>query len=78
MSTTVSTLHLPTQYSLKCSSPPCLVRIGSVETGLPRDSVANMSQIFTLDKTRLTERVGSIPSDFQDQVDDGLRLVLYL
>jgi mRNA interferase MazF len=47
-------------------------------TGLPRDSVANVSQIITVDKSLLTERVCSLPSDLQEQVDEGLRLVLYL
>ncbi|WP_143467818.1 type II toxin-antitoxin system PemK/MazF family toxin [Leptolyngbya ohadii] len=47
-------------------------------TGLPKDSVANVSQILTIDKTFLTERVGSLPENLQESVDDGLRTVLYL
>ncbi len=47
-------------------------------SGLPRDSVANVSQIFTVDKTFLTERIGSLPDHLQEEVDDGLRMVLYL
>ncbi len=47
-------------------------------TGLPKDSVANVSQIFTIDKTFLVERVGTLPEDLQDEVDEGLRTVLYL
>lgn len=46
-------------------------------TGLPRDSVANVSQIFTVDKAFLTERIGSLPV-MQEEVDEGLRTVLYL
>jgi mRNA interferase MazF len=30
-------------------------------TGLPKDSVANVSQIVTLDKTLLTDRTGKLP-----------------
>lgn len=47
-------------------------------TGLPRDSVANVSQIFTVDKTFLVERVGSLPEHLQEEIDEGLRTILYL
>jgi mRNA interferase MazF len=47
-------------------------------TGLPKDSVANVSQIFTVDKTFLSERVGALPEYLQEQVDEGLRTILYL
>ena len=47
-------------------------------SGLSRDSVANVSQIFTVDKTFLTERIGSLPNYLQEEVDEGLRTVLYL
>ena len=47
-------------------------------SGLPRDSVANISQIFTIDKMFLTERIGSLPDYLQEEIDEGLRMVLYL
>jgi mRNA interferase MazF len=47
-------------------------------SGLFRDSVANVSQIFTIDKTFLTERIGSLPDYLQEEIDEGLRMVLYL
>ncbi len=47
-------------------------------TGLPKDSVANVAQIATLDKTFLMECVGMIPDSLQAVVDDGLRRTLYL
>ncbi len=47
-------------------------------SGLSRDSVANVSQIFTIDKTFLTERIGSLPAYVQEEIDEGLRMVLYL
>lgn len=46
--------------------------------GLPKDSVINVSQILTVDKTFLVERIGSIPDSLQEEVDGGLRTVLYL
>jgi mRNA interferase MazF len=45
---------------------------------LPKDSVANASQIFTIDKQFLTERIGSLPEALQQELDEGLRTVLYL
>jgi len=47
-------------------------------SGLSRDSVANVSQIFTVDKTFLVERIGSLPDHLQEEVDEGLRTILYL
>lgn len=47
-------------------------------SGLSRDSVANISQILTIDKTFLTECIGSIPDYLQEDVDEGLRMILYL
>jgi mRNA interferase MazF len=45
-------------------------------SGLPKDSVANVSQIVTLDKTFLVERCARLPEEIIQQIEDGLRLVL--
>jgi mRNA interferase MazF len=47
-------------------------------TGLPKDSVANVSQVVTIDKGLLTERIGVLTPDLFEQVEDGLRLVMSL
>ena len=47
-------------------------------TGLSRDSVVNVSQLITVDKSLLTERVGMLPARTLRQVEAGLRLVLSL
>jgi len=47
-------------------------------SGLPKDSVANVSQILTLDKAFLVERIGSLPNSLQEEVDEGLRTILTL
>ncbi len=47
-------------------------------SGLSRDSVVNVSQIFTLDKTFLIERISSLPDYLQEEIDEDLRTVLYL
>ena len=47
-------------------------------TGLPRPSVINVSQVATLDRRSLLERVGRLSDATMQQVDEGLRLVLSL
>lgn len=46
--------------------------------GLDRESVVNVSQVATLDRTQLEERVGTLTSGFMRQVDSGLGLALGL
>ena len=48
------------------------------QTGLRRDSVANASQIVTINKADLEQRVGSLPKSLMDRVDSGLRWFLHL
>ena len=47
-------------------------------TGLPRDSVVNVTALVTLDKTDLTDRAGTAPPSLLDEVGRGLRHVLDL
>ncbi len=47
-------------------------------SGLTKESVINVSQLITLDRKFLTERVKTLDQSVMDQVDDGLRLVLSL
>ena len=48
------------------------------EANLPRASVINVSQIVTIDKRVLTERVASLPRRVMAAVDGGLKLALHL
>ena len=48
------------------------------ESGLPRDSVANISQVITIDRSFLVERIRTLPSRILEEIDAGLRLVLEL
>ena len=57
---------------------PGNVLLPAAETGLPRDSVANVTQVVTLDEDFLTERQGQIPVQRMTMVELGLRLVLEL
>lgn len=47
-------------------------------TGLPMDSVANASQIATVNKDDLEALVGTVPHRLLDKVDEGLRWFLHL
>ena len=47
-------------------------------TGLSKDSVANVSQIVTIDKDFLTEQISILPANLFEQIEKGLRLVLRL
>lgn len=57
---------------------PGNVLVPAKTSGLPRDSVANVCQVLTVDRGALTERVGRLPSSLLEQVADGLRLALDL
>lgn len=57
---------------------PGNVLLPQEETGLPKDSVANVSQVITLDKTFLHDRVGALATGRLHQVETGLRLILGL
>ena len=48
------------------------------ESGLPRESVVNVSKLLTLDKRYLTEQVSTLPSEQISEMNEGLRLVLSL
>jgi mRNA interferase MazF len=52
---------VPLTSNLNWADAPGNVLLKATATGLDRDSVANVSQIVTVDKTMLTERVGKIP-----------------
>ena len=47
-------------------------------SGLPRDSVVNVTAIVTLDKADLEERIDVLPAYLSEDVDRGLRRVLNL
>jgi mRNA interferase MazF len=55
---------------------PGNVLLSKRSTRLPKVSVANVSQIMTLDKSFLTERIATLDQSVMSEVDDGLRLVL--
>lgn len=64
--------------NLRLADAPGNVRLPTRGTGLSKPSVANVSQVITLDKSFLTERVGHVSAVSMAAIDDGLRLVLAL
>jgi mRNA interferase MazF len=64
--------------NLRLKAAPGNVFLAKRRTKLPKDSVANVSQVITLDKSFLTKRISRLSTDKMKYVDDGLRLVLNL
>ena len=64
--------------NLALAQAPGNVRIGKSESGLARPSVVNVSQILTVDKSLLSDKVRALSVSVMSRVDNGLRLVLDL
>jgi len=64
--------------NLNLAKAPGNVLLKGKQTGLSKDSVANVSQIVTLDKSYLTEKVGNLTSGQLKKVEDSLKLILSL
>ena|SRR5258708_1497644 len=64
--------------NLQLADAPGNVLLPLQATKLRRDSVVNISQLVTLNRSFLTEQVGSLPGGLQKEIDPGLRLVLGL
>lgn len=62
--------------NLRLARAPGNVQVSAHETGLPKDSVVNVSQVLTVDKVVLSERVGYLAPDRLQDVEEGLRTVL--
>ena len=57
---------------------PGNVFLPAVSSGLPKDSVVNVTALVTLDKTDLEPPVAHLPTSLMSEVDRGLRRVLGL
>lgn len=62
--------------NLRWADAPGNVLLTSRATGLPKDSVANVSQLVTLDRKSLAERVGVLPDKKLELVLSGIAIVL--
>jgi mRNA interferase MazF len=64
--------------NVRLAQAPGNVLLSSKSSGLSKDSVVNVSQVVTIDRSFLTERIGAISSHLLEQVEEGLRLALSL
>lgn len=62
--------------NLKWAAAPGNLALPPSATGLPRESVANVSQIVTLDRGDLSERAGKLPKRKVELVLSGIDIVL--
>lgn len=67
---------VPLTSNLRWAEAPGNVRLARDETGLPRDSVANASQIVSIDQSILSERVGHLSAGRLQLILDGIDVVL--
>ena len=64
--------------NLRLADMPGNVVVSTGSSGLESDSVVNITQLFTLDRTDLLEHLGRLPENKVDKISQGLRLVLEL
>lgn len=57
---------------------PGNVAVAAELSGLEKDSVVNVTQVVTVDRAALDDRVGQLPTWLMTQIDDGLRRALAL
>jgi mRNA interferase MazF len=67
---------VPLTSNLKWALAPGNVRLAARVTGLPKDSVANLSQIISVDKGLLAARVGKLPRPKLELLLSGIGVVL--
>lgn len=64
--------------NLGLAAAPGNVRLPRTDSGLPKASVVNVSQLVTIDRTLLVQKVRPLPGPVMQRIDDGLRLVTSL
>lgn len=64
--------------NLRLAGAPGNTRISPRESGLPKASVVNVSQLMTVDKEFLTERIQVLSARTMEQISEGLRLAMGL
>lgn len=67
---------IPLTSNLRWLGAPGNVLLPARLTGLPKDSVANVSQIVTVDRDLLTEPVGKLPRAKLELLFSGIDVVL--
>ncbi len=71
-----TTVVVPLTSNLRLAAAPGNVVLPAARTGLPKDSVANVSQIVSVDRGLLSDRVGHLPESDLRLILAGIDLVL--
>jgi mRNA interferase MazF len=77
-STIRTTICAVVTSNLRLAEAPGNVRLRRRAAGLLRESVVNVSQLVTVDKSVLTSRIGRVTAETLRDVEAGIRLVLSL
>ena len=64
--------------NIRLSAAPGNILLSTQKSKLPKESVINVSQLITIDKSFLTEKVNTLSNLIMANVDEGVRLVLQL
>ena len=67
---------VPLSSNIRLADAPGNVQLSAAESQLPKASVANVSQIVTVDRSSLTELVSQVSSRYLEQVLTGIDVVL--
>ena len=71
-----TTVVVPLTSNQRLAAAPGNVALTAASTGLPKDSVADVSQIISIDRATLTERVGRVSNSQLGRITAGIDLVL--
>jgi mRNA interferase MazF len=69
-------LVCPLTSSLKLAGAPGNVLLARREANLPKQSVVNVSQVFTVDKSQLGDYVGTLPAKRVREILSGIKLLM--
>lgn len=64
--------------NMRLAAAPGNILLPAEKSKLSKQSVVNVSQLITVDKSFFTEKVHTLSSKIMEQIDDGIRLVLKL
>ena len=67
---------VPLTSNLKWAGAPGNVLLKARATGLPKDSVANVSLVVALDKAQLARRIGKLSKSQLDAILNGIDVIL--
>jgi mRNA-degrading endonuclease toxin of MazEF toxin-antitoxin module len=75
----MSIIVIPVASSaVKAKRGPTIVGFPAGAAGLPRPSVAVCHQVTTLDRAKLTRKIGALPVDLLQEVDKALKAAMDL